>query len=108
MKGLCARARTFSHAPPILTFRTVASRGHQSQTTAHRFCGASSDRRASDQAKRMLFMTGGAFTVHGQEFMQALGDGYLAKPFRPLEVCTTIHRWLSVHGLASDATGGNS
>ena len=41
---------------------------------------------APDQAERMVFLTGGAFTPRARAFLDEVEDRFVAKPFRPAEL----------------------
>lgn len=49
-------------------------------------------RTAPDQAQRMLFLTGGAFTHRAQEFLDRVPNPHLEKPFDLDELSTLIRR----------------
>jgi two-component system cell cycle sensor histidine kinase/response regulator CckA len=49
-------------------------------------------RQAPDQAARMVFVTGGAFTVEAQEFLARVSNARLEKPFALEELRGTIRR----------------
>jgi two-component system cell cycle sensor histidine kinase/response regulator CckA len=49
-------------------------------------------RQAPDQAARMVFVTGGAFTVEAQEFLARVSNARLEKPFALEELLGTIRR----------------
>ncbi|MEO8452928.1 MAG: ATP-binding protein, partial [Gemmatimonadota bacterium] len=47
-----------------------------------------------DQATRMLFLTGGAFTVAAREFLAEPPKEFLEKPFNPANLRAIVHRYL--------------
>ena len=46
------------------------------------------------QARRMIFMTGGAFTAAAQRFLSETQTEHLEKPFRPSNLRAIVHRYL--------------
>jgi signal transduction histidine kinase len=47
-------------------------------------------RSAPDQAKRMIFLTGGAFTTHARDFLAKVSNGRIEKPFEMRNILTAI------------------
>lgn len=47
-------------------------------------------RLAPDQASRMIFLTGGAFTKAAQEFLDTTRNTHLEKPISPRELCALV------------------
>jgi CheY-like chemotaxis protein len=45
--------------------------------------------------RRMVFMTGGAFTDRAREFLERVGNPQLAKPFAPQELRDAVRAWLA-------------
>ncbi|MGC4087078.1 MAG: response regulator [Polyangiaceae bacterium] len=52
----------------------------------------------SDQARRMVFMTGGNFTSSGSDFLDTVANARLAKPFLPVEVRELVLQQLALLG----------
>jgi signal transduction histidine kinase len=50
--------------------------------------------RAPDQAKQLVFMTGGAFTVGAREFLEKTTTPILEKPFQPTALREFVHRFM--------------
>jgi len=56
-----------------------------------------------DQARRMVFMTGGAFTSWGTEFLSSILNPQLEKPFSPAQVRTLVAEQLESLGQSRPA-----
>ena len=54
--------------------------------------------RHADQARRMIFLTGGAFTTDAAEFLNLMQRRHLAKPFTAEELRETLQHHLSRWG----------
>jgi len=54
--------------------------------------------RHADQARRMLFVTGGAFTVEAAEFLKLMPRRHLTKPFTAEELLETLQQHLARWG----------
>lgn len=52
-------------------------------------------------AERLMFLSGGAFTLESAEFLGALGNRFIEKPFLPEELCRRVAERLTL-------VGGNS
>jgi CheY-like chemotaxis protein len=48
---------------------------------------------APDQAARMVFVTGGAFTEGAREFLESMPRRCLEKPFQPDAVAALVREW---------------
>ena len=48
------------------------------------------ERTAPEQAARMVFMTGGAYTDAAQQFLERVPNRRLDKPFRPEALCALV------------------
>jgi CheY-like chemotaxis protein len=46
-------------------------------------------------ARRMVFMTGGAFTERGRKFLAEVPNAHLEKPFDPPELVRQIEQWIA-------------
>jgi CheY-like chemotaxis protein len=46
-------------------------------------------------ARRMVFMTGGAFTDRAREFLERVGNPQLGKPFDPQDLREQVRAWLA-------------
>ncbi len=49
-------------------------------------------------ARRVVFMTGGAFTDRAREFLAAVGQPQLGKPFQPQDLREQVRGWLATPG----------
>ncbi len=49
-------------------------------------------------ARRVVFMTGGAFTDRAREFLAAVGQPQLGKPFQPQDLREQVRAWLAAPG----------
>jgi PAS domain S-box-containing protein len=47
-----------------------------------------------EAARRMVFMTGGAFTDRAREFLEQVGNPQLGKPFAPQDLRDSVRGWL--------------
>jgi PAS domain S-box-containing protein len=54
--------------------------------------------RHPDQARRMLFLSGGAFTREGVEFLQMMMRRHLAKPFSPEQLRAVVREHIALWG----------
>jgi PAS domain S-box-containing protein len=52
-------------------------------------------RRQPELARRMLFMTGGAYTQHAQRFLAAVPNPCIEKPFGPAELVSVVEQVLA-------------
>jgi len=57
-----------------------------------------------DQARRMVFMTGGAFTSWGTEFLSSISSPQLEKPFSPAQVRALVAKQLESLGKSRPAS----
>jgi CheY-like chemotaxis protein len=46
-------------------------------------------------ARRLVFMTGGAFTDRAREFLERVGNPQLGKPFAPQDLREAVRGWLA-------------
>ena len=51
-------------------------------------------RTAPEQANRMIFLSGGAFTEHAQRFLSEMGREHIEKPFHPANLRSLVQRHL--------------
>jgi len=51
-------------------------------------------------ARRMVFMTGGAFTDRARQFLEGVGNRQLSKPFAPQDLRDQVRAWLASDGAA--------
>ncbi|MBA3672703.1 MAG: response regulator, partial [Gemmatimonadaceae bacterium] len=49
---------------------------------------------APDQADRMIFLTGGAFTNEARQFLSEIPKEHLEKPFEPANLRAIVQRYL--------------
>ncbi|HVZ31414.1 MAG TPA: hybrid sensor histidine kinase/response regulator, partial [Polyangiaceae bacterium] len=49
---------------------------------------------APDQAERMIFLSGGAYTPAAQSFLQAIRNQHLAKPFETRQLLEIVNERL--------------
>jgi PAS domain S-box-containing protein len=56
-----------------------------------------------NMAKRIIFMTGGAFTPRAREFLENLPDQYLTKPFDPETLFSAVRQCIARRARESDA-----
>jgi len=57
---------------------------------------------APDQARRIVFVTGGAFSPEAQEFLRTLEHPHVEKPFNMSELLARLHELLVTWGRAAD------
>ena len=51
--------------------------------------------RSPSLARKMVFMTGGAFTERGRKFLAEVPNASLEKPFDPPELVRSIEEWIA-------------
>jgi CheY-like chemotaxis protein len=61
--------------------------------------------RYPDQARRMIFLSGGAYTPDAAEFLQLMMRRHLPKPFTPDDLRATVKAHLQKWGPSTRAVG---
>lgn len=56
---------------------------------------------APDQADRMIFLTGGAFTTEARQFLSENPKEHLEKPFDPANLRVIVRRYLQLGTITS-------